>query len=275
MALARGDHLGVYEVRELIGTGAMGEVYRARDGRLSRDVALKILPDLVAADADRLARFKREAQVLASLNHTNIAAIYGFEEADGLHALVLEMVEGPTLADRIARGPIPVDESIQIARQIADALEVAHSQGVVHRDLKPANLTLAARKILDVPGVHEDHVEAARLEDLVDGDPIDAGGLHRHVRHAAGRQPVGEAMEVTGEGGKRPHGCRVAIGRHGDEVLGGSAVDPGGVGMQTFERCRRRARLWGRAAKARDADSFLRGILEASLCMGDVVVVRG
>jgi serine/threonine protein kinase len=139
MALAPGARLGVYEVRALIGAGGMAEVYRGHDSRLNRDVALKILPDIFALDPDRLARFRREAQVLASLNHSNIASIFGFEESDGVHALVLELVEGPSLADRIAKGPLPLDEALAIARQIADAFEMAHSQGIVHRDLKPAN----------------------------------------------------------------------------------------------------------------------------------------
>ena len=130
----------------------MGEVYRARDAKLNRDVALKVLPELFARDPDRLARFKREAQVLASLNHPNIAAIYGLEETNGVQALVLELVEGPTLADRIAHGPIPVDEALPIARQIAEALEAAHEQGIIHRDLKPANIKLrpdGTVKVLD------------------------------------------------------------------------------------------------------------------------------
>jgi serine/threonine protein kinase/Tol biopolymer transport system component len=130
----------------------MGEVYRATDSRLGRDVALKILPAAFALDPDRLARFKREAQVLASLNHPHIAAIYGFEELDGVKALVLELVDGPTLADRIAQGPIPVDETLPIARQIAEALEAAHEQGIIHRDLKPANIKFrpdGAVKVLD------------------------------------------------------------------------------------------------------------------------------
>ena len=118
----------------------MGEVYRARDTRLHRDIALKILPEAFTSDSDRLARFKREAQVLASLNHQNIAGIHGLEESDGVRALVLELVEGPTLADRIAQGPIPLDEALPFARQIAEALEAAHEQGIVHRDLKPANV---------------------------------------------------------------------------------------------------------------------------------------
>ena len=118
----------------------MGQVYQATDTSLDRQVAIKVLPDAFASDADRLARFEREAKVLASLNHPNIGAIYGLEEAAGQKALVLELVEGPTLADRIAQGPIPVDEALPIAKQIAEALEAAHEAGVIHRDLKPANI---------------------------------------------------------------------------------------------------------------------------------------
>ena len=140
MALAIGSHLGPYEIVSALGAGGMGEVYRARDTKLGRDVALKILPALFAADPDRLARFHREAQVLASLNHPNIAHIHGLEDSSGIPALVIELVEGPTLADRIAQGPIPVDEGLLIARQLAEALEVAHQQGIIHRDLKPANI---------------------------------------------------------------------------------------------------------------------------------------
>ncbi len=160
MTLAPGSRLGAYEVRALIGSGGMGEVYRARDSRLQRDVAIKVLPDLFAQDPDRLARFQREAHVLASLNHPNIAAIYGIEESDpptssgqaGVRALVLELVEGPTLADRLTQGAIPPDEALPIARQIAEALEAAHELGVIHRDLKPANVKLrpdGTVKVLD------------------------------------------------------------------------------------------------------------------------------
>jgi eukaryotic-like serine/threonine-protein kinase len=118
----------------------MGEVFKAHDTRLKRDVALKVLPSAVAADADRRARFDREAQALAALNHPHIAAIHGVEESNGTRALVMEFVGGPTLADRVARGPIPLDEVLQIARQIAEALEAAHDRGIIHRDLKPANI---------------------------------------------------------------------------------------------------------------------------------------
>ena len=130
----------------------MGEVYQATDTTLDRDVALKVLPEAFTSDPDRLARFEREAKVLASLNHPNIGTIYGLEEADGVRALVLELIEGPTLADRIAQGPIPIDEALPIARQIAEALEAAHEQGVIHRDLKPANIKVKADgtvKVLD------------------------------------------------------------------------------------------------------------------------------
>ena len=152
MALTPGSKLGHYEIAGSLGAGGMGEVYRARDHKLSRDVALKVLPDLLAGDADRLARFQREAQVLASLNHPNIAAIYGFEDSGATHALVLELVEGPTLADRLATGALPVPEALAIARQIADAVAAAHDAGIIHRDLKPANIKVrddGTVKVLD------------------------------------------------------------------------------------------------------------------------------
>ena len=152
MPLNPGARLGPYEVVAAIGAGGMGEVYRARDAKLNRDVALKILPPASASDPDRLARFHREAQVLASLNHPHIAAIYGFEDSGETHALVLEFVDGPTLADRIAQGPIPIDEALPIAMQIAEALEAAHELGIIHRDLKPANIKVKSDgsvKVLD------------------------------------------------------------------------------------------------------------------------------
>src|SRR5262252_6742758 len=130
----------------------MGEVYRARDTMLEREVALKVLPEAFAADPDRLVRFQREAKVLASLNHPHIAAIYGLADSRKTHALILELVEGPTLADRIAKGPIPLEEALPIAKQIAEALEAAHEQGIIHRDLKPANIKVrddGTVKVLD------------------------------------------------------------------------------------------------------------------------------
>jgi len=152
MALSIGTRLGPYEILAPLGAGGMGEVYRARDTKLNRDVAIKVLPDLFAADSQRLARFRREAQALAALNHTNIAHIHEFEDSTGVHALVMELVEGPTLAERIAQGPIPLSEALAIAGQIAEALEAAHDHGIIHRDLKPANVKVredGTVKVLD------------------------------------------------------------------------------------------------------------------------------
>ncbi len=152
MLVSPGSRLGPYEILSPIGAGGMGEVYRARDTRLGRDVAIKALPEAFARDPERLARFEREAQLLASLNHPNIAAIYGLEEVDGVPHLVLELVEGETLAERLGRGALPLREALEIAVQIAAAAEAAHERGVIHRDLKPGNLMLApsgAVKVLD------------------------------------------------------------------------------------------------------------------------------
>ena len=152
MALTSGTRLGPYEIAAQIGKGGMGEVYRAHDTNLARQVAIKILPDTFARDPERLARFEREAKTLAALNHPNIAQIYGFERSDDGRALVMELVEGPTLAERIAHGPVPLDESLSIARQITEALEAAHERGIIHRDLKPANIKLrpdGTVKVLD------------------------------------------------------------------------------------------------------------------------------
>ena len=145
-----GTTIGSFEIRSALGAGGMGEVYRARDTKLGRDVALKVLPQTLAGDPDRIARFRREAQVLASLNHTNIAAIHGLEEAGGTPVLVLELVEGPTLADRVLDRAFPVDEALSIARQMAEALEAAHEHGIVHRDLKPANVKLRPDGVVKV-----------------------------------------------------------------------------------------------------------------------------
>ena len=152
MSLAPGTRLGSYEVIAPLGAGGMGEVYRAKDTKLARDVALKVLPSEFAIDPDRLARFKREAQVLASLNHPHIAAIYGFEDSEDVQALVLELVEGETLGEIVARGPVPLADALAIARQIAEALETAHEQGIIHRDLKPDNVKVTPEgkiKVLD------------------------------------------------------------------------------------------------------------------------------
>ncbi len=165
LAITPGTRLGAFEVTALLGAGGMGQVYRATDTTLGRQVAIKILPDTFAADPERVARFEREAKTLASLNHPNIAAIYGFEKSTPstssgqagsaqavMHALVMELVEGEDLSQRVARGAIPLDEALPIAKQIAEALEAAHEQGVIHRDLKPANLKVridGTVKVLD------------------------------------------------------------------------------------------------------------------------------
>jgi serine/threonine-protein kinase len=153
MLLSAGSRLGLYEISEFIGAGGMGEVYRARDTRLGREVALKVLSGAIADDSHYMARFQHEAHVLASLNHPNIASIHGLEESGSTRALVMELVEGPTLADRVKAGPVPLEEALNVAKQIAEALEYAHEKGIIHRDLKPANLKLTpdgAVKILDL-----------------------------------------------------------------------------------------------------------------------------
>jgi eukaryotic-like serine/threonine-protein kinase len=186
MPLQTGSRIGPYEVIGAIGAGGMGEVYRARDTKLSRDVALKILPDAFATDPDRLSRFRREAQVLASLNHPNIAQIYGLEEGV-LHALVMELVEGPTLADRIAQGPIALTDALPISRQIAEALEAAHDQGIVHRDLKPANV-----KVRDDGTVKVLDFGLAKAMDANDGR-----GFSRPEEGASKRTPYGPFESPT------------------------------------------------------------------------------
>ena len=150
MSLAPGTRIGPYEVVSMVGAGGMGEVYRARDGKLGRDVALKVLPSAFASDPERIARLEREARTLATLNHPHIGGIYGFEESNGVRALALELVDGETLADRIARGAIPLEDVLPIARQIADALEAAHEHGIIHRDLKPANIKMTPQGVVKV-----------------------------------------------------------------------------------------------------------------------------
>src|SRR5512138_2814702 len=152
MTLSVGTTLGCYEIGSPLGAGGMGEVYRARDTRLNREVAIKVLPEAFLTDRERLARLQREAQVLASLNHPNIAQIYGLEQFGGAGCIVMELVEGETLAERLKNGPLPLDETLGIAKQLTDALAAAHERGIVHRDLKPANIKLAPNgmvKVLD------------------------------------------------------------------------------------------------------------------------------
>src|SRR5579864_1564415 len=145
MSLSAGTRLGSYEILAPVGAGGMGEVYRARDTKLDRDVAIKVLPAALAQDPERLARFEREAKVLASLNHPNIAQIYGFEESSGVRALVMELVPGETL-----KGPLPLETALHFAKQIAEALEAAHEKGITHRDLKPANIMVTPAGVIKV-----------------------------------------------------------------------------------------------------------------------------
>ena len=152
MSLAVGARLAHYEILQHIGSGGMGEVYRAKDHKLGREVAIKVLPDAFSRNPERIARFRREAQLLASLNHPNIAAIYGLEESPGRSFLVLELVLGDTLRERVLRGPTPVEETLGICKQIAEALEAAHEKNIIHRDLKPANVKVTPEgqvKVLD------------------------------------------------------------------------------------------------------------------------------
>jgi Tol biopolymer transport system component len=182
VGLSAGTRLGPYEIVSELGAGGMGEVYRARDAKLGRDVALKVLPEAFARDGERMARFQREAKVLASLNHSNIASIYGLEDSGPTHALVMELVEGPTLADRMLAGPLPAEEALAIAKQVCEALEYAHERGIVHRDVKPANIKVAADgtvKLLDF-GL------AKALEDLVVNADISSSPTFTHMATQAG-----------------------------------------------------------------------------------------
>ena len=209
-----GRQLGPYTIIAPLGAGGMGEVYRARDSKLGRDVAIKILPSHFTADPERRARFAREARLLATLNHPHIGAIYGLEESDGVAALVLELVEGPTLADRLARGPLPMSEALAIARQIAEALDAAHEKGIVHRDLKPANIVLqssanaagvpsgeARAKVLDF-GLAK--TMAVGLEGDLTQRPSDSldGTGRAHSRHSGLHEPRAGART----GGGQTHG---------------------------------------------------------------------
>ncbi len=180
MPLEPGLRLGVYQIVIAIGAGGMGEVYRAHDTTLGRDVAIKVLPEAFAADGDRLARFEREARLLASLNHPNIAAIYGLERSPSATCLVMELAEGQTLASRIARGRIPIDDALRIALQIAAALEAAHDKGIIHRDLKPANIVVAPDgkvKVLDFGLAKEMAHDAAAIDASHSPTMLPAGTL--------------------------------------------------------------------------------------------------
>ena len=222
-----GQTIAHYRVTAKLGAGGMGEVYRATDGKLHRDVALKVLPVAFASDADRMARFQREAQVLASLNHPNIAAIYGLEESAGVRALAMELVEGPTLAERIAQGPLPMEEALTLARQIAEALEYAHEHGVIHRDLKPANIKITpdgSVKILDF-GL----AKAMQGDSASGGDPSSSPTLTMGATRAG--LILGTAAYMSPEQAKgKPVDRRADIWAFGVllyEMLGGKQAFPG------------------------------------------------
>ena len=192
MPLVNGTKLGPYEIVSPLGAGGMGEVYRARDSKLGREVALKVISEQFANDAERMARFEREAKVLASLNHPNIAHIYGLEDSGGVRALVMELVEGQTLAERIARGPIPLEETLSIAKQIAEALEYAHERGIVHRDLKPANVKITpdgAVKVLDF-GLAKAIEETSVAESISNSPTLSMGATRAGVILEIGRAHV-------------------------------------------------------------------------------------
>jgi Tol biopolymer transport system component len=206
-----GTRLGSYEITAKLGEGGMGEVYRGTDTKLKREVAIKVLPAAFTEDAERLARFEREAQLLAQLHHPNIASIFGLEESAGVRALVMELVEGPTLAERVASGPLPLDDALGIARQIAEALEEAHEKGIVHRDLKPQNVKLTAggkvkvldfglAKALELPGGSSSVADAARPPTLMNSPTLTAAGTQLGVilgtaAYMAPEQAAGVAVD--------------------------------------------------------------------------------
>ena len=197
-----GQTISHYKITSKLGEGGMGEVYRAEDTTLKREVAIKVLPEQFTQDAERLARFRREAQVLASLNHPNVAAIHGLEESDGVRFLVLELVEGETLAERLSKGPLAVEEALEICRQIAKGLEAAHESGIIHRDLKPANVKVTPEtkvKLLDfgLAKALEDDIPAA------DSDPVtDTNGSDDARRHDHGDRRLHEPRASARAGGR-------------------------------------------------------------------------
>jgi len=247
MALASGTRVGIYEVTAKIGEGGMGEVYQARDTTLDRDVALKVLPEAFTADPDRLARFQREAKVLASLNHPNIGAIHGLESTEDAQALVLELIEGPTLADRIAEGLIPVEEALNIANQIAEALEAAHEQGIVHRDLKPANVKVKADgtvKVLDFG------LAKAATSDASGANATTSATMSLTASATQMGMVIGTAAYMAPEQAKgKPVDKRADIWAFGVvllEMLGGKRVFEGETASETLAAVMMKEPDWGR-----------------------------
>jgi eukaryotic-like serine/threonine-protein kinase len=263
MTLAAGDRLGLYEVLAPIGAGGMGEVYRARDPRLGREVAIKVLPASFSQDADRLRRFEQEARVLASLNHPHVATIHGLEESGSVRALVMELVEGETLTERIARGPIPLEEALPIAREITEALEYAHEKGIVHRDLKPANVMLTAEgrvKLLDFG-----------LAKALESDPGAGADLSHSPTYAgpATQEGVvlGTAAYLAPEQAKgKPVDRRADIWAFGCvlyEMLSGQRAFGGATGTETLAALMRDEPQW--AALPRSTPTVIRRLLERCL----------
>jgi eukaryotic-like serine/threonine-protein kinase len=280
VALPSGARLGPYGIVALIGRGGMGEVYRAHDAKLNREVALKVLPEPFALDPDRLARFKREAQLLASLNHQNIAGIHGFEESDGTQALVLELVEGPTLADRLVRGPIPLAEALAIARQIAEALNAAHDHGVIHRDLKPSNIKLRADgtvKVLDF-GLAKALDPASHGSDISQSPTLTSpaftgvGVILGTAAYMAPEQALGKAVDKRADiwafgvvvfemlAGKRPF-----AGQTVTEALASVVKDE-----PNLEECPARVRRLLRGCLQKNPKDRLHDIADARLLLDDV-----
>ncbi|MFQ5930211.1 MAG: protein kinase, partial [Acidobacteriota bacterium] len=224
-----GKTISHYRVLEKLGEGGMGEVYRAEDTNLGREVAIKVLPDLFAQDPQRLARFEREAKLLASLNHPNIAAIHSFEHADGLHFLVLELVEGETLAERVAKGPLPVEEALEICRQVAEGAEAAHEKGVIHRDLKPANVKITPEgqvKVLDfgLAKALEGETPAADISHspTLTEEMTRSGVILGTAAYMSPEQARGKAVDKRAD--IWAFGCVLYEGLVGRQVFGGETV---------------------------------------------------
>ena len=216
MVLESGSRLGHYEILEPLGVGGMGEVYRARDTKLGRDVAIKVLPEGFSRDKERLARFEREARLLAQLNHANVATLHGLEESTGQPFLVMELVEGETLAERIARGPIPVDEAIPLFIEIAEGLEAAHEKGIIHRDLKPTNIKISPDgkpKILDF-GLAKVFAQEGNVfrGDVPVAHPYPGHGSRRHHGDRGVYEPGASARQEARQAYRRV-GVRVLLVR--------------------------------------------------------------
>src|SRR5882724_10459772 len=252
MGLSAGTRLGPYEIRALLGVGGMGEVYRARDSKLGRDVAIKILPQIFTSDPERLARFEREARMLAALNHPHIGAIYGLEDTESVHALVLELVEGETLAERLRRGPVPVTDALAIARQIAEALESAHERGIIHRDLKPPNVKITLDgtvKVLDF-GLAKAVVSNATGPDLTQSPTLTMNGTSEGAilgtaAYMSPEQARGKAVDKRTD--VWAYGCVLY------EMLTGCRAFPGDTASDTIAAILEREPDWKKLSAAAPA----------------------